>query len=284
MNIKKTIIFFDTETTWILKNEKWEIISNWDLIQLAYRKIDNWKKIDDNLFFNTDVEIEIGSIAVHGLYKELLEKKSNWKYFDNNNRDNLSSIFNKWICVAHNLWFDLSVIEEKKILYSNNLIDTLKISKILSSEWILYNNNWKKPEYFNLQYLRYFFELYEIKDNEWNIENTKAHDAFWDVVVLENIFYKLFDIIKSNLNITDEGVLDIMQKMTKKEYILIEKMNIWKYRWKTFEEVSKIDKWYLEWIARSNFTQDIKYTCQVWLWQIEDEKFFEGSFFSNEKK
>jgi DNA polymerase III alpha subunit (gram-positive type) len=274
MNIKKTIIFFDTETTWILKSDNWEIISNWDLIQLAYRIIKNWEKIDNDLFFNTDTEIEIWSIAVHGLYKKLLEKKSYKKYFDEDIRINLSNIFQNWICVAHNLDFDLSVIEEKNILHSDNLIDTLKIAKILLSEWVLKNSNWKDPEYVNLQYLRYFFELYEIKDSNWNEENTKPHDAFWDVVVLENVFYKLFEIIKNKLNIDNEEVIDIMQEMTKKQYILLDKMRIWKYRWMTFEQVSKIDRWYLEWILKSDFTDDIKYTCKVWLWEIEDEKFF----------
>ena len=62
--------------------------------------------------------------------------------------------------------------------------------------------------------------------------------------------------------------------MTKKEFTLIETMRLWKYRWKTFEEVAKMDRWYLQWIVWADFTPDIKYTCQVWLWEIDDEKFF----------
>ena len=34
------------------------------------------EKIDDNVFFNTDTEIEIGSMAVHGIYKKSLLEKS----------------------------------------------------------------------------------------------------------------------------------------------------------------------------------------------------------------
>ena len=59
MNTDSTILFFDTETTGILKDDKWQITSNWDLIQLAYRKIENWVKTDKNIFFNTDTEIEV---------------------------------------------------------------------------------------------------------------------------------------------------------------------------------------------------------------------------------
>jgi len=70
------VLFFDTETTGILKDDKNNIISNGSMIQLAYRKLDNGKKIDKNLFFMTDTKIEIGSMAVHGIYPKLLEEKS----------------------------------------------------------------------------------------------------------------------------------------------------------------------------------------------------------------
>ena len=38
---KTPILFFDTETTGILKNEKNEVTSNGSMIQLAYRKLEN---------------------------------------------------------------------------------------------------------------------------------------------------------------------------------------------------------------------------------------------------
>lgn len=271
---KTPILFFDTETTGIIKDDKWQITSNWKMIQLAYREVNEWKKIDNNLFFNTDTEIEVWAIAVHGIYKKLLEEKSNWKYLENDDRKIINNALSNKIIVAHNIDFDKDVLDKSGIEYSKEMIDTLKVAKIMWSEWVLFNSKWKAPEYVNLQYLRYFFELYEIKDSEWNEECTTAHDAFWDVVVLENIFYCLFEIIKTKLNISDEEVLDIMKKMTEKEYTMIEIMRIWKYRGKTFEEVSKIDKWYLEWITNADFTDDIKYTCNVWLWKVENEKFF----------
>lgn len=274
INIQTPILFFDTETTGIIKDEKWEIISNWKMIQLAYRIIHNDIKSDNNLFFNTDTEIEIWAIAVHGIYKKLLEEKSWWKYLENDVREFIDKAFSDKIIIAHNIDFDRDVLDKSWISYSNKMIDTLKVAKIMWAEWVLFNSKWKAPEYVNLQYLRYFFELYEINDSEGNVECTTAHDAFWDVVVLENVFYSLFEIIKNRLNIDDEKVLEIMQEMTKKEYTMIEVMRIGKYRGKTFEEVSRIDKWYLEWITNADFTDDIKYTCNVWLWKIEDQKFF----------
>jgi len=268
------ILFFDTETTGIIKDNKWKVSSNGSLIQLAYRKIDSWNITDKNIFVNSDTEIEIWAMATHWIYKDLLTEKSEGKYINDEIREELSPEFTNSIIVAHNIEFDKDVLDRSGIAYWDKLIDTLKVAKVLWSEWVLLNNNGKAPEYVNLQYLRYFFELYKIVDSEGNEEITTAHDAFWDVVVLEWVFYALFDIIKNKLNITDEEVLEIMQRMTKKEFILIETMRIGKYRGKTFEEVSKIDKWYLNWIVWADFTDDIKYTCEVWLWNMEDEKFF----------
>ena len=274
INTEKTILFFDTETTGILKNENWKIDSNWKMIQIAYRIIHNDIKSDDNLFFNTDTEIEIWAIAVHGIYKKLLEEKSGWKYLENDVRAELTEVFSDKILIAHNIDFDKDVLDKSGISYSDKMIDTLKVAKVLWSEWVLFNSAWKEPEYVNLQYLRYFFELYEITDSEWKVECTTAHDAFWDVVVLENVFYSLFKIIKDKLNISDEEVLEKMQDMTRKEFILIKTMRVGKYRWRAFEEVARIDSGYLDWMVGADFTDDIKYTCRVWLGEIEDEKFF----------
>jgi len=268
------ILFFDTETTGILKDEKWQITSNWSMIQLAYRKLENWKKIDKNLFFMTDTKIEIGSMAVHWIYPKLLKEKSEWKYLDDTMRWELEKEFMTNILVAHNMDFDKDVMQKENIKMWTKLIDTLKVAKTMWAEWVLFNSQWDAPEYVNLQYLRYYFELYEINDSEWIAECTTAHDAFGDVIVLENIFYELFKRIKKEKNTTDDETLKIMQDITDKEFSMIKTMRIGKYRGKSFEEVANIDKWYLEWITNADFTPDIKYTCNVWLGNTVDTKFF----------
>ncbi len=274
INIDKWLLFFDTETTGILKDEKNNIVSNWDLIQLAYRLLKNWKKEDKNIFFNTDTKIEISSMAIHWIYPELLRKKSNWKYLDDEAREKLSKIFSENILVAHNIDFDKDVLEKSWIKYSSELIDTLKVARIMWDEGVLKGPNQEEPEFMNLQYLRYFFELYEIRDSEWKLECTTAHDAFWDVVVLENVFYELFKRMKNILKLSDWEIIEKMMEMTKKEFIMVKKMRVGKYRWRTFEEVYNIDKWYLQWMIGADFSEDIKYTAKVWLWLQEDKKFF----------
>jgi hypothetical protein len=84
----------------------------------------------------------------------------------------------------------------------------------------------------------------------------------------------MFDMIKNKLSVTSDEVIDIMIQMTQKEYLLLKNMAFGKYRGKSFEEVSRIDAKYLDWIIGADFTDDIKYTCSVWLGESEDKKFF----------
>lgn len=269
--ISKTLIFLDTETTGIIKENN-QITSNGDLIQLAYRKIENGEKTDNDIFINTDTNMEIWAMATHGIYPSLLQEKSKWKYLVDIEID--SSIFANNVLIAHNAAFDIEVLTRSNITCSNEIIDTLKVVKILLSEWVLEEIKWKNPEYVNMQYLRYYFKLFKILDENGNPENTTAHDAFGDVVVLQKVFENLFNIIKEKLDITDDEIVELMIKMTQKEYLLLKTMAFGKYRGKTFEAVAKIDSKYLNWIIDADFTDDIKYTCSVWLWESEDEKFF----------
>jgi DNA polymerase-3 subunit epsilon/exodeoxyribonuclease X len=72
---------------------------------------------------------------------------------------------NENIIVAHNIDFDRDVLGKEGISYTDKQIDTLKVSKVLWDEGVLINSSGEEPEYVNLQYLRYFFELYEITDS-----------------------------------------------------------------------------------------------------------------------
>lgn len=271
-NLTKTLVFLDTETTGIIKDNKNQIIENGDLIQLAYRKLENWESVDGNVFVNTDTKMEIWAMATHGIYPSLLEKKSEWKYLSDVTID--WSVFAENVLIAHNAVFDVSVLEKANVACSDQVIDTLKVVKILLSEGVLEEIKGDNPEYVNMQYLRYYFELFEILDKDGNPEVTTAHDAFGDVVVLERVFQELFKITKQKLNISDDEIIDLMIKMTNKEYLLIKNMAFGKYRGKSFEEVSKIDAKYLDWIIDADFTDDIKYTCSVWLGERDDQKFF----------
>ena len=109
INTTKTLIFFDTETTGIIKDNSNKITSNGDLIQLAYKKIDSGKVETENIYVNTDTKMEIGAIATHGIYPKLLQEKSEGKYIADITID--ESVFKDNVLIAHNAIFDTSVME-----------------------------------------------------------------------------------------------------------------------------------------------------------------------------
>lgn len=171
----KTLVFFDTETTGIIKDNNNQITSNGDLIQLAYKKIESGAVETQNIYVNTDTKMEIGAIATHGIYPKLLQERSEGKYIADVSID--GSVFADSVLVAHNAIFDTSVMEAAGVNCSDTVIDTLKVAKILLSEGVFEEIKGDNPEYVNMQYLRYYFELYEILDANGNAEVTTAHDA-----------------------------------------------------------------------------------------------------------
>lgn len=273
LDITKTLVFLDTESTGILKNDKNEVISNGEMIQLGYRKVENGTKKDANIYIDTDAKIEIWAMATHNIYPEMLKEKSGWKKIEDIELER--TIFTDNILVAHNAAFDIEVLKRSGIECSELIIDTLKVAKTMLSEWVFNEIEGQDPEYVNLQYLRYYFKHYEILDKNGNPEITTAHDAFGDVVVLEKIFESMYQIIEKKLGITGDDIIDLMLKITQKEYTLLTTMTFGKYRGKTFEEVATIDRRYLDWIIDADFPDDVKYTCSVWLGEREDEKFFQ---------
>jgi DNA polymerase III epsilon subunit-like protein len=259
----KTLVFFDTETTGIIKDNNNQITSNGDLIQLAYKKIESGTTQTENIYVNTDTKMEIGAIATHGIYPKLLQERSEGKYIAEVSID--GSVFADNVLVAHNAIFDTSVMEAVGVNCSDTVIDTLKVAKILLSEGVFEEIKGDNPEYVNMQYLRYYFELYEILDDNGNAEVTTAHDALGDVIVLERVFEAMFTIIKEKSGLSNDEIIDMMIRMTNKEYLLIKNMAFGKYRGQSFEEVAKRDAGYLNWIIGADFTDDIKYTCSVWV-------------------
>jgi DNA polymerase III epsilon subunit-like protein len=92
------------------------------------------------MFFNTDTEIEVGSMAVHGIYKKMLLEKTGGEYINDKDREELSKVMNENIIVAHNIDFDRDVLEKSGISFTDRQIDTLKVAKVLWSEGVLQNS------------------------------------------------------------------------------------------------------------------------------------------------
>jgi len=267
MNTKK-IIFFDTETTWI--ESKWliqlaytvytlEYPEEWEILKNIKSKKDFTLEKEFNKKIKSDFPIEIWAMAVHHLTEQhIIDNWIDFKDVFNEVQEDFTDAY----LVAHNVQYDRDVLVKSWInLDSCELVDTFKLSYFLDVN----------PERYSLQYLRYFYELYEFRSK------ITAHDAMWDVLVLEWVFFKLLDIFTKDANNNEKDALSEFINITKKP-LLLRDWKFWKYKWKNFEDVAKIDIWYLDWAYNKlilpkvssweDYDKNLKYTLEVYLWKI----------------
>ena len=210
------IIFFDTETTGV---------DNTDfLCQLAY-------KTGDETFcelYKPEIKIPAEASAVHHITNKMVSDKVAFR--ESPDFKKIKNLFEdkNSILVAHNAKFDLAIIKKEGI-NPKNVICTLRVARALDKE--------NKLSQHKLQFLRYFLDL-EI--------DAKAHNALGDVLVLEKLFERLFDKIKKEKNLSDEEVLKNMIEISAKPSLMYS-FSFGKHAGKTVENVSKIDRGYLQW-------------------------------------
>ena len=224
--MKHTLIFIDTETTGTGPDDR--------LIQVGYRTTDG---TDLNELYSTDQPIEIAAMAVHHITEKMIENKPVFvgspAYEDLQKRFSQDHVF-----VAHNAKFDVDMIE-KEGLDVGPVIDTLKIARILDP-------NEKIPSY-GLQYLRYLLGI-EVE--------AIAHDAWGDILVLEQLFYRLLKKIVEEKEISQDEAIDWMIDESKKP-ILYRSMKFGKYAGQKFEEIAKTDPGYLRWLLGEKEKEEI---------------------------
>lgn len=215
--MQHTLIFIDTETTGTGPNDR--------LIQVGYRTTDG---TDVNEFYWTDKKIEIGAMATHHITQKMITGKPEFKgspvYKELAERFKKDHVF-----VAHNAPFDVSFIEREG-LDVGPVIDTLKIARVLDPE--------EKIESYALQYLRYLLGI----DVEAN-----AHDAWGDILVLEQLFYRLLKKVVEEKEMTqDEAVIWMIEES--KKPTLFRSIRFGKYAGQKFEDIAKNDPGYLRWL------------------------------------
>lgn len=218
------VVFLDTETTSADDDRR--------MIQLAYKIIENWKEVKTyNKYFWTDVEISIWAKATHNITEDIL--KSKWINLEDE-RDLIQSDLEGAYIIAHNSDFDKKTLELEWFPVNDwKWIDSYVISYNLLTEDMV--------EAYNLQYLRYYFYPQDIKFSE----EITAHDALWDILVLEKVFEQLEKIYLSNTD--NEYYLDDMVEDTEK-WIILRICKFPKHRWKLWVEVEKEDPGFINWV------------------------------------
>ncbi len=235
-------ILFDTETTGVGEHDR--------IIQVGAMIVDpkgNVEKFDE--LCGTDLEIPVEAMEVHGITPDKIENKPAFlqskfyaKLQELNNPDNF--------LIAHNLPFDLGMLEKEGFVNQTKTIDTLRCAKHL----------FKDSPYHRLQYYRYSQELYKLEENEAQKYDIviKAHDAIGDVLVMKLFLSKLVAKVKESF----PGINPMIKlnELTQTP-VEIETFNFGKYKGEKIEDVCDKDMGYINWMMdKMKLDEDMKYT------------------------
>ena len=234
--MKHTLIFIDTETTGTGPLDR--------LIQVGYRTTDG---TDVNELYSTDRKIDIAAMAVHHITEKMITDKPLFigspAYEDLKKRFSQNQVF-----VAHNAKFDVDMIE-KEGLNVGPVIDTLKIARILDPH--------EKIDSYAMQYLRYLLGI-EVE--------AIAHDAWGDILVLEQLFYRLLKKIVEEKEISQDEAIDWMIEESLKP-TLYRSIKFGKYAGQKFEDIAKTDPGYLRWLLGEKEKEEVP--DEDWLYTLK---------------
>lgn len=234
--MKQTLIFIDTETTGTSPEDR--------LIQVGYRTTDG---TDVNEFYSCGKKIEIGAMATHHITEKMIAGKPIFKESPVYNE--LSQRFKKdHVFIAHNAPFDVSFIEREG-LHVGPVIDTLKIARALDPN--------EKIESYALQYLRYLLGI--------DLE-ASAHDAWGDILVLEQLFYRLLKKIVEEKEMTQDEAIIWMIEESKKP-TLYRSIRFGKYKGKKLADIASDDPGYLRWLLGQKESEEEQ--DENWLYTLK---------------
>jgi len=236
-------ILFDTETTGTSQEDR--------IIQIGGMVVSS--KTDIEIFdelCSTEVPIKIEAMEIHNITSDLIQDKlpfTQTKFFNKilelNNKSNY--------LIAHNINFDLGMLEKEGFKNNYILIDTLRCAKHL----------YPQLPYHRLQYLRYALELYKNEQEEADNLNVtiKAHDAIGDVLIMKLFLRQL--VKQCALMYPDYNSMEKLAELTVTP-VLLNTFRFGKYKGENILEIASKDIGYLKWM-RNNMTdldEDMKYT------------------------
>jgi DNA polymerase-3 subunit epsilon/exodeoxyribonuclease X len=255
-------IFFDTETTGIEAED--QIIQIGAIITDTKGKL--YKKGVYDELCSSKIPIKLQAMSTHGIRQVELEGKPDFKkteFWQDLNELNCGDNY----LIAHNLPFDLGMLEKHSFKNEFQTIDTLKCAmhlydvKVphisaglgqvdLIEEEILDKNNNIVPNY-KLQTFRYKLfskEEEEVEAKKYGVE-IKAHDAIGDVLILKMFLKSLFFRAKEKYELENSEVMSKLVELSSKP-IKLKMFLFGKYRGMTYEDVLHTDRGYLEWLLR----------------------------------
>ena len=242
-----TYILFDTETTGNGELDR--------IIQVGAMIVHDRENIEvfDELC-STSVPISIEAMEVHNITPEVIADKAPYSETTFAKRVEKYNAPENYL-IAHNIKFDLGMLEKEGFVNRYTLIDTVRVAKHLLPD---------SPAH-RLQYLRYALELYKTEAQEAQKLGItiKAHDAIGDVLVMKLLLSKLVALTQEKF----PGV-NPMQKMAEltQTPVLIRTFKFGKYKDRDIEEVAREDMGYLQWMYKNlDLDEDLKFTLEQYL-------------------
>jgi DNA polymerase III epsilon subunit family exonuclease len=242
-----TYVLFDTETTGNQESDR--------IIQIGAMIVHSKDHIDiyDELC-SSDEPIKIEAMEVHNITPDMIENKppfAQTKFATDINHYNNPSNY----LIAHNISFDLGMLQKEGFESQYTIIDTLRCAKHLLPN---------SPAH-RLQYLRYSLGLYKIEQQEAsNLGITiKAHDAIGDVLVMKLLLSHLVKLTQEQYS----GI-NPMQKLAEltKTPVLMSEFKFGKYKNERIDEIASQDIGYLKWMRNNlDLDEDMKYTLDFYL-------------------
>ena len=240
-------ILFDTETTGNQDSDR--------IIQVGAMIVhskDHIEVIDE--MCSSDEPIKIEAMEVHNITPELIANKPPFNQTTFSQKIETYNTKENYL-IAHNINFDLGMLQKEGFENKYTLIDTLRCAKHLLPN---------SPAH-RLQYLRYALELYKIENQEaqkLGIE-IKAHDAIGDVLVMKLLLSHLVKLVQEEY----QGV-NPMQKLAELTQIpvLMNEFKFGKYKNQSINEIASSDMGYLKWMRNNlELDEDMKYTLDYYL-------------------
>lgn len=233
------LLFTDLETTGLEEQDR--------ICELAVIIEDKDEVITSSSLCKGPKKISTDAMALHHIRNEMIkdskacDKSETYEWLQKNNSD-------ENILVAHNISFNLSMLEKEGFNSKMKHIDTLRCTKALISEC----------ENFSLQFLRYELLLY--KDEEELSENfginISAHRALSDAFHVRLLYRTLLEYA------TLSQLIEISSKP-----ILMHKFPFGKYSGRYIEEIVDLDGGYLHWMLKNikDMDEDLKYSINHYI-------------------
>ncbi len=240
-------ILFDTETTG--NTEKDRIIQVGALIVYDKERVEAFDEM-----CRCEVPISLEAMEVHNITPDMIVDKPLYHQTQFSNAIERFNDPTNYL-IAHNIAFDLGMLQKEGFENRYTLIDTVRCAKHLYPDM----------PYHRLQYLRYALELYRTEEEEAQKLGItiKAHDAIGDVLIMKLLLSKL--VQEAQKQYAGQKPMQTLVVLTQTP-VLMRTFKFGKYKGREIEEIAREDLGYLRWMRGNlELDEDLKYTLDYYL-------------------